>query len=129
MRESPAASAYSQTQPLRLGDRADVVVLDPRRLDASLDHYAEEPVSQYGGLSRMVNRNDETMSAVLVGGRAVYLDGALTPAVGSERTGRFLRAAHKAPAPPTRQETGKATTLTAGTGTATTGKEALAHVN
>ena len=59
----------------------------------------------------------------------LYLDGELTPGVGSERTGRFLRAAHKAPAPPTRQGTGKATTLTAGTGTATTGKEALAHVN
>ena len=124
---------------LRLGDRADVVVLDPCRLDASLDRYVEEPVSQYGGLSRMVNRNDETVSAVLVGGRPVYLDGALTPTVGSERTGRFLRAAHKAPAPATRQGTGKATAGAAATGTALTGaaptgaaasgKEALAHVN
>ena len=96
-------------------------------------------MSQYGGLSRMVNRNDETVSAVLVGGRPVYLDGALTPTVGSERTGRFLRAAHKASAPPTRQGTGKATagavasgaapTGAAPTGAAASGKEALAHVN
>jgi len=46
----------------------------------------------------MVNRNDETVSAVLVGGRAVFLDGNATGLVGTQRTGRFLRAAHKAPA-------------------------------
>ncbi|PRC43689.1 hypothetical protein C6A85_000000104050, partial [Mycobacterium sp. ITM-2017-0098] len=43
---------------LRIGDRADVVVIDPERLDATLDDYAEESVDQYGGLSRMVNRNN-----------------------------------------------------------------------
>lgn len=83
---------------LRIGDRADVVIIDPERLDASLDDYAEEPVDQYGGLSRMVNRNDDTVIAVFVGGRAVFLDGQPTPLVGAERTGRFLRAAHRAPA-------------------------------
>lgn len=83
---------------LRLGDRADVVIVDPERLDGTLDRYAEAPVQQYGGLSRMVNRNDDTVSAVFVGGRAVFLDGELTAVVGAERTGRFLRAAHKAPA-------------------------------
>lgn len=93
---------------LRLGDRADIVILDPERLDATLDDYAEERVDQYGGLSRMVNRNDDTVTAVFVGGEAVFLDGELTPVVGSQRTGRFLRAAHKAPAlaarPPVRKE-------------------------
>jgi N-acyl-D-aspartate/D-glutamate deacylase len=85
---------------LRIGDRADVVVIDPSRLDERLDEYAEEAVAQYGGLSRMVNRNDETVTAVLVGGRAVFLDGAPTDLVGRQRTGRFLRAAHRAPALP-----------------------------
>jgi N-acyl-D-aspartate/D-glutamate deacylase len=84
---------------LRIGDRADVVVIDPARLDASLDDYAEDRVDQYGGLSRMVNRNDDTVTAVLVGGRAVFLEGKATDLVGAQRTGRFLRAAHKAPAP------------------------------
>ncbi|CAA0133448.1 putative protein [Mycolicibacterium vanbaalenii] len=83
---------------LRVGDRADVVVIDPEHLDGVLDRYAEEPVAQYGGLSRMVNRNDDTVTAVFVGGRAVFLDGELTDVVGSQRTGRFLRAAHRAPA-------------------------------
>ena len=85
---------------LRIGDRADLVIVDPARLDASLDAYAEQSVEQYGGLPRMVNRNDHTVNAVFVGGRAVFLDGKATDVVGKQRTGRFLRAAHKAPAPP-----------------------------
>jgi N-acyl-D-aspartate/D-glutamate deacylase len=88
---------------LRIGDRADVVVIDPARLDDRLDAYAEDSVAQYGGLSRMVNRNDETVTAVLVGGRAVFLDGVPTDLVGRQRTGRFLRAAHRAPALPTQK--------------------------
>jgi len=83
---------------LRIGDRADVVIIDPERLDESLDDYAEEQVEQYGGLSRMVNRNDRTVNAVFVGGRAVFIDGTASDLVGKQRTGRFLRAAHKAPA-------------------------------
>lgn len=82
------------TGHLRIGDRADVVVIDPARLDASLDAYAESPVPAYGNLSRMVNRNDATVAAVLVGGEVVVEHG--TPAadvVGVRRTGRFLRAA------------------------------------
>ncbi|WP_082945013.1 amidohydrolase family protein [Mycobacterium sp. 852013-50091_SCH5140682] len=88
---------------LRIGDRADVVVIDPQRLDGSLDEYAEDTVEHYGGLSRMVNRNDDTVTAVLVAGRAVYLDGRFTDLVGATRTGRFLRAAHRSPAQPTQR--------------------------
>ena len=89
---------------LRVGDRADVVVIDPTHLDDSLDEYAEACVDQYGGLSRMVNRNDDTVSAVFVGGRAVFLDGRPTELIGRRRTGRFLRAAHRSPALPTQKE-------------------------
>ncbi|WP_407810977.1 hypothetical protein, partial [Staphylococcus aureus] len=49
---------------LRLGDRADLVVIDPAHLDDSLDAYAESPVVEYDNLSRMVNRNDQTVTAV-----------------------------------------------------------------
>jgi N-acyl-D-aspartate/D-glutamate deacylase len=55
-------------------------------------------------LSRTVNRNDETVTAVLVGGRAVFLDGEATDLVGRSRTGRFLRAAHRTPALPAQQD-------------------------
>lgn len=84
---------------LRVGDRADLVVVDPDRLDASLDEYAEDTVEQYAGLSRMVNRNDDTVKAVFVGGSAVFLDGQPTNVVGNHRTGSFLRAGTATPAP------------------------------
>jgi N-acyl-D-aspartate/D-glutamate deacylase len=84
---------------LRVGDRADLVVIDPQRLDSTLESYAEEPVAQYGGMRRMVNRNDDTVSAVVVGGRAVFVDGKPTEVLGRERTGSFLRAGARVPAP------------------------------
>ncbi|WP_409437189.1 N-acyl-D-amino-acid deacylase family protein [Mycobacterium sp. SMC-14] len=83
---------------LRVGDRADVVVIDPAHLDDSLDAYAEEAFDQYGGMSRMVNRNDEAVSAVFVSGRAVVLDGQPTSVLGTQRTGSFLRADTRTPA-------------------------------
>lgn len=81
---------------LRVGDRADLFVLDPAHLDESLEAYAESPVEQYAGLSRMVNRNDATVTAVFVAGRPVFLDGEATDVLGAERTGRFLRAGARA---------------------------------
>jgi N-acyl-D-aspartate/D-glutamate deacylase len=84
---------------LRVGDRADLVVLDPEKLDAALDAYAEEPVAQYGGLSRMVNRNDDTVTAVFVGGRAVFRNGVPSALVGTTRTGSFLPSGAPVPAP------------------------------
>ncbi len=84
---------------LRVGDRADLVVLDPDRLDERLDAYAESSVEQYGNLSRMVNRNDETVDLVLIAGRAVISDTATTEILGVQRTGSFLRAGQPAPPP------------------------------
>ncbi|KDF02206.1 hypothetical protein Y900_025555 [Mycolicibacterium aromaticivorans JS19b1 = JCM 16368] len=98
---------------LRVGDRADLVVINPKRLDSQLDDYAEHPVEQYDGLPRMVNRNNDAVDLVLIGGRAVVRDGEPTPVLGSERTGSFLRVGRATAAPGT---------------TATTETE-LAHVN
>ncbi|RMI34906.1 N-acyl-D-amino-acid deacylase family protein [Nocardia stercoris] len=78
---------------LRVGDRADLVVIDPDCLDESLDTYAEQPAPHYDNLSRMVNRNDDTVTAVFVGGQYVFGGGAIDPALGTARAGRFLRAA------------------------------------
>ena len=89
---------------LRIGDRADVVVIDPEKLDDSLTAYAEDTVEQYGGMARMVNRNDDTVTAVLVGGRTVFRDGAPTDLVGSQRTGSFLRTGRRTPAPAVKGE-------------------------
>jgi N-acyl-D-aspartate/D-glutamate deacylase len=83
---------------LRMGDRADLVIVDPAHLDDSLDSYAEEKVEQYGGLSRMVNRNDDTVSAVRVAGHPVFLNGRPTEVLGTQRTGSFLRTNTTTPA-------------------------------
>ncbi|MEP9364512.1 amidohydrolase family protein [Nocardioides sp. CN2-186] len=77
---------------LRVGDRADIVVIDPAKLDDSVESYHESPVEQYGGLSRMVNRNDAAVPAVFIAGRRVVTEGEPTPLLGQERTGQFLRA-------------------------------------
>ncbi|MFI5501294.1 amidohydrolase family protein [Nocardia asteroides] len=77
---------------LRVGDRADAVVIDPAHLDDTLDAYAEDPIPEFDNLPRMVNRNDATVTAVFIGGRYVFGAGAKDPVLGAERTGRFLRA-------------------------------------
>ena len=77
---------------LRVGDWADLVVIDPQRLDDSLDAYHEAEVDAYEGLSRMVNRNDATVEAVFVSGREVFRNGQPTEILGRQRTGGFLRA-------------------------------------
>ncbi|GAA4475122.1 amidohydrolase family protein [Rhodococcus olei] len=82
---------------LRVGDRADLVVIDPAGLDDSVDALFEEPVAEYGGLRRMVNRNDRAAVATLVNGRIVFRDGRFAPGYGVEKTGRFLRAGQRAP--------------------------------
>ncbi|WP_292603644.1 amidohydrolase family protein [Nocardioides sp. REDSEA-S30_B4] len=94
---------------LRVGDRADVLVVDPERLDASLEKYAEEPVAQYGGLSRMVNRNDATVPLVMVAGQVVVRDGVPTSLVGTQRTGSFLRAGQRSSIPARAEASGSST--------------------
>jgi N-acyl-D-aspartate/D-glutamate deacylase len=83
---------------LRIGDRADLSIIDPERLDDSLDEYAEERVEQYGGLSRMVNRNDATVIAVFISGQQVVANGQPTEILGTVRTGSFLRVGRRSPA-------------------------------
>jgi N-acyl-D-aspartate/D-glutamate deacylase len=83
---------------LREGDRADFVVIDPAGLDESVDGYHEEKVPFYGGLSRMVNRNDAAVVATGVNGEIVYRSGEFREGYGTTaKSGRFLRAGRSAP--------------------------------
>lgn len=78
---------------LRQGDRADFVVIDPAGLDDSVDGYHEEKVPFYGGLSRMVNRNDAAVVATGVGGTVVFRNGQFRDGYGQTvKSGRYLRA-------------------------------------
>jgi N-acyl-D-glutamate deacylase len=98
---------------LRVGGRADVVIVDPAALDDRLAAYHEAPMEGLG-LLRMVNRSDGTVRAVLVNGRVAFADGACVPELGrAAGFGRFLPASGAAgsaaaaavslapPAPPT----------------------------
>ena len=78
---------------IKKGDRADFAVIDPAGLDESVDGYYEEEVPFYGGLSRMVNRNDKAVVATGVGGAVVFRNGQFRDGYGTTaKSGRFLRA-------------------------------------
>lgn len=81
---------------LREGDRADFVVIDPAHLDDSVDAYNEEAVPFYGGLRRMVNRNDATVVATGVNGTVVFGNGEFREGYGKTvKSGRYLRAGER----------------------------------
>ncbi|AJK78438.1 hypothetical protein RE97_04035 [Mycobacterium avium subsp. paratuberculosis] len=85
---------------LRPGDRADFVVIDPAGLDESVDAYHEEAVPFYGGLRRMVNRNDDAVIATGVGGVVVFggshRKGEFRDGYGhTVKSGRYLRAGQR----------------------------------
>ncbi|GAB2882603.1 N-acyl-D-amino-acid deacylase family protein [Nocardioides pacificus] len=78
---------------IRVGDRADIVVVDPAGLDASVDDYHESPIEEFGNLSRIVNRNDAAVAATVVAGTVVFRQGEFIEGYGRTlATGRFLRA-------------------------------------
>ncbi|MFP1151871.1 N-acyl-D-amino-acid deacylase family protein [Mycobacterium sherrisii] len=82
---------------LRQGDRADFVVIDPQGLNDQVDSYHEEAVPFYGGLRRMVNRNDAAVLATGVGGAVVFRAGQFREGYGQTvQSGRYLRAGQRA---------------------------------
>jgi N-acyl-D-aspartate/D-glutamate deacylase len=86
---------------LRQGERADFVVIDPAGLDDAVDGYHEEEVPFYGGLSRMVNRNDDAVIATAVNGEVVFRAGTFRDGYGrTSKSGKFLRAVGARPATP-----------------------------
>jgi N-acyl-D-aspartate/D-glutamate deacylase len=73
------------------GRRADLVVVDPTALDASLEAIHEEEAPGMG-LRRLVRRNDAAVPLVVVGGRVAWRDGAAADDLGARPFGRVLRA-------------------------------------
>jgi len=78
---------------LDVGKRADLVIIDPTKLDDRIEEAHEEPMEGFGGLKRLVRRNDETIDAVFVNGKLAVKHGEPTPELGSEDGfGQVLRA-------------------------------------
>ncbi|OOK67349.1 hypothetical protein BZL30_7821 [Mycobacterium kansasii] len=57
---------------LRIGARADVVVVNPDGLNDQVFEVAEAPAPDAFGVDRVVNRNDDAVDAVLINGRTAY---------------------------------------------------------
>ena len=74
--------------------RADVVVLDPTRLDARVDEMHLAPFPGVADFERVVNGGD-AVRRVFIAGTPVVEDGQPLPALGQQRTGRFLAAQAK----------------------------------
>jgi N-acyl-D-aspartate/D-glutamate deacylase len=78
---------------IQVGDRADIVVVDPAGLSDEVDSYHEALMPEFGNMSRMVNRNDAAVTATVVTGEVVYDRGDFAEGYGRTLgTGRFLRA-------------------------------------
>ena len=78
---------------LREGKRADVTIIDPAGFDGSSAAYAEAPYPGAPDVRRMVNRNDDLVTATVVGGQVVYADGEFAPGFGTDlHAGQFLKA-------------------------------------
>ncbi len=70
---------------IRVGDRADVAIINPAGLTDELDEMHEAPMEVIG-LERVVKRNDAAVDATLINGRIAYRRGAEFPdALGKEQ--------------------------------------------
>ncbi len=74
------------------GRRADIVVIDFDNLSDLVHdyHYAEF----LGGTQRLVNRNDQAVTLVMVGGKIAWEAGDFSPSFGEEPYGTFLPGKH-----------------------------------
>lgn len=76
---------------LRVGDVADVVVLDPDQLRQPLPPPYECHDRRIGGAMRMLCKSDGRVNMVVIGGRVAMQDGSFVPEFGKEKFGRLLR--------------------------------------
>ena len=83
---------------IRPGDRADITIIDPAGLNGAVNDYAEAEFTEMNGIRRMVNRNDDAVTATIISGRVVWESGEFAPGYGETlRTGQLLKAREAAP--------------------------------
>lgn len=83
---------------LRVGDRADLAIINPAGLNEDLDAYCEDAFAPYDGLSRQVRRNDEAVHTTMVAGHVVFQRGKFVRDIGHKAFGRFLKRGQQVPA-------------------------------
>lgn len=77
---------------IEVGKRADIVVIDPAKLSDAVHEYHEAEF--IAGHRRLVNRNDDVVELVLIGGKTAWRNGAFSERFGHERFGGFLAGNH-----------------------------------
>ena len=91
---------------LQVGDRADVVVIDPAQLDASLACYRETQLAQFEGLKRLVNAGN-AVDTTIIGGRVAWHQGAFAEELGQSRVfGDYLPARNRPQTQPSTEPRG-----------------------
>ena len=76
---------------IRVGDRADVVIINPVGLNEDVDGISEAPMEGFG-VDRLVKRNEDAVDATIINGKVAYKKGDYFPAnLGKEKAyGGFL---------------------------------------
>jgi N-acyl-D-aspartate/D-glutamate deacylase len=78
---------------IRVGDRADVVVIDPKGFDQNLEEVTWADMENFG-LQRLVNRNPGLVKHVMINGRMAVDNEEIVPELGKEMGfGSFIPAA------------------------------------
>jgi N-acyl-D-aspartate/D-glutamate deacylase len=78
---------------LRVGDRADIAVVDPAALDDRLDEIEEDAMVGMPGVQRLVRHHDACVPAVVINGRLAWHEGEAAADLGERCVhGRVLRA-------------------------------------
>lgn len=76
---------------IKEGKRADLVLIDPTKLDDSLAKDVEAPMPFMENFKRWVRRNDDTIKKVFINGKLAVDSGKPVLSLGKERGyGRFL---------------------------------------
>jgi N-acyl-D-aspartate/D-glutamate deacylase len=76
------------------GERADVVILDPKHLQSGLSDPIEDYDPRLGGVMRMVKRSDKVVKHVFINGEEVYSNGIFHPEINQKRFGILLKSTH-----------------------------------
>ncbi len=59
---------------IRVGDRADVVIINPNGINDDVDKISEAPMEGFG-IDRLVKRNDDAIDATIINGKLAYKKG------------------------------------------------------
>lgn len=74
------------------GKKADLVIINPSKIDQITDEVHQEKIEEFENYPRLVNRNPEFIEAVLVNGQVIYQNDQFVEGYGtSKKFGRFLK--------------------------------------